>query len=113
MPKSLDYKVVLEAQNNAQKAFDDLNKAIAKLTAGTETAQSRVEKLAKKMNSMGERAKKIGKKMSSGLTTPIMALGAMAVKKSAEIETISVSLESMLGSADKAEKTENFAGKSD
>ncbi len=58
----------------------------------------------RKIAKMGKSLQRVGSKLSVGLTAPIIGIGAVALKSAADLETMEVSFESMLGSAEKAKK---------
>lgn len=58
--------------------------------------------LSKKMNRLGKQASSLGRKMTVGLTAPIVGFGALSVKSAADIEQMTVALEGMAGGAEGA-----------
>lgn len=54
-----------------------------------------------KIDRFGKKAKRMGQNISIGLSAPIAAFGALAVKKAADFETLNVALETATGSAEK------------
>jgi len=71
-------------------ALDDFTKTFAKLS--------------NKMNRLGKKAVQLGKKMTTAVTLPIVALGAFSIKSAADIEQMTVALEGMAGGAEGAAK---------
>lgn len=55
-----------------------------------------------KLSDFGSSAQKIGGKLSLFVTAPLLAIGAAAIKSSAEMEMLEASFTTMLGSAEKA-----------
>lgn len=72
-------KILIEAQNNAQKAFDEANKQIS------ETEQ-KVKSMSERMDAAGKKAQEVGGKMTKYMTLPILGLGAVAFKAGAELQ---------------------------
>ena len=59
----------------------------------------------KKVRKFGKQVTDVGGALSAKLTAPIIALGAVALKQSANLETLGVSFEVLIGDAEKAKKT--------
>jgi len=63
--------------------------------------------LSRSLNRVGKSATAVGKKMTMGLTAPIVGLGVFSVKTAADFETLRTALETATGSASEAEKEFN------
>jgi tape measure domain-containing protein len=64
--------------------------------------ETKVARMATKIKSAGDKTRQMGVGLTAGLTAPLVAVAGMALKASAELETMEVGFQSMLGSADKA-----------
>ena len=60
--------------------------------------------VSKGLKKFGTTISGVGKKMSIGITVPIIAIGAASIKSAADMETLTVAFESLLGSSDAAAK---------
>lgn len=67
----------------------------------------------KKMDRLGRKASQLGKNLSVGLSLPLAAFGALAVKRAADFETLRTALETATGStqaaAEEFERLQQFA----
>lgn len=88
-------KILIEAQNKAQKAFDEAQKQIK----DTEKAH---KTMTDKMEAASGRMKSVGNKMSLYLTVPLALLGKSMFTAAADFEQLQIAMETMLGSAEKA-----------
>ena len=77
------------------KLMDRLTNPARKISRGLEGLQKKVGRLGKSM-------RRLGTGLTAGVTLPLAGLGLMAIKKAADIETMTVAFESMLGSGEKA-----------
>jgi len=72
-------KIIIEAQNKAQKAFDEAQAQLSK-------TEEKVKTMSDKMDAMGQKAQAVGGKMTKYMTLPILGLGAVAFKAGAELQ---------------------------
>lgn len=72
-------KIVIEAQNKAQAAFDEAKDQIEK-------TEQKVKSLTDRMDAAGKKAQAVGGKMTKYMTLPILGLGAVAFKAGAELQ---------------------------
>ncbi len=79
------------------KLFDRLSGPARKIRTG-------LDRLRKHLERVGKAMRRIGTRMTIGLTTALAGLGLMAVKKAADMETLNIQFEVMLGSAKEAQK---------
>lgn len=95
--------------------YSAVGRAIAKATndirASFTSAQSAVKRYSDKLNESAKITRKFGKSMSdvggamtAKITLPLAAIGTAALIQSAKMETLNVSFETMLGSAEKGKK---------
>lgn len=63
-----------------------------------------IKRLKNSLKGVGEKMNQIGKDMSVKVTAPILAFGGIALSQAAKMETLSVSFDTMLGSAEKSKK---------
>lgn len=73
-----------------------------KFKHSAEIASRKVKKMQVQMGKMGETAKSVGSDLSLKVTAPISLIGGMALKSAAELETLTTSFVSLLGSSEKA-----------
>lgn len=73
-----------------------------KLEVASRYARRQLTKLNKTLGESGKKIKDLGKGLSTKLSLPLALVGGMALKQSANLETMRVSLESMTGSVDNA-----------
>lgn len=75
-------KILIEAHNKAQKAFDEVN-------AQVDRTEKRFGGMADRLDKVGSKMKDVGGKMTVGVTLPILAGAGMAVKAFSDLnETI-------------------------
>ena len=79
-----------------------LNDLIVTIGAQTKQFDKALGSSMRKMQRFGMNTKKLGKSMTMGLTAPIAALGAAAIKSAADLETMEVSFISLTGGAKQA-----------
>lgn len=72
-------KIIIEAFNKSQKAFDEANEQIEK-------TEKKYKSMTDKMEASGAKMQDVGKKMTKYLTLPILGLGAVAFKAGAEMQ---------------------------
>jgi hypothetical protein len=72
-------KIIIEAQNKAQKAFDEANEQIQR-------TEKNYKSMSDKMEASGAKMQAVGGKMTKYLTLPILGLGAVAFKAGAELQ---------------------------
>lgn len=84
-------------------------KAVDKFSAVLDNAAKKFEevadsgqKMAKRFESAGKGIEKFGKGLTAAVTVPLLAVGAGALKSAADMEQLTVSFQTMLGSAEKA-----------
>lgn len=83
MDNDAKLKILIEAQNKAQKAFDDANSMIEK-------TEKNFSSMSDKLDKAGEKMKDVGSKMSTRLTLPILAGAGLATKAFSDLqETLS------------------------
>jgi tape measure domain-containing protein len=104
MAKKFDISVLLRVIDKATRPLSNVSDAMRK-------TQKSAQNLGKSLSRVGDKASKAGKKLSDigssialKVSAPLAAAGLLALKSSADIETMTVSFESMLGSAEKADK---------
>lgn len=88
-------KIIIEAQNKAQKAFDEVNAQLKK-------TEGQGQEFNSKMESVGATMSSFGSKMSLWVTLPLSLLGKKMFSSAASFEQLQIAMETMLGSADKA-----------
>jgi phage-related protein len=91
-------KIIIEAQNKSQKAFDEANEQIRR-------TEKNYKSMSDKMDQVGKKMQSVGKGMTIGLTLPIVALGAQAAKSLIRIEQIGAQTEAALKSTGNAANT--------
>lgn len=85
------------ATDRFSSTSDKVSRSVKKLNSRFKSLNDRLRRTADRMSS-------IGQSLSLKLTAPIIAVGVMAIKTAADLETMQVSFESMLKSGDKAKK---------
>lgn len=97
MAMSTDEKlnIVIDAQNKAQAAFDDLNRQLDK-------ADKKYSSFGDRVDAVGHKMKSVGKGMSLAITLPILALGASAANTLIRIEQLGAQTEAVLKSTGNA-----------
>lgn len=102
------YEIVNKASGPLKKIAEQ-QKAVAK---GAERAATKAKKFGAALERLRKRAgaaslkmRSLGSSLTLKVTAPLGILAGMALKSSASLETLQVSFESMLGSADKARET--------
>lgn len=88
-------KILIEAKNNAKKAFDEASEQLKKLRDNHKSTTD-------KMEASSDKLKSIGGKMSMYVTLPLALLGKSMFSAAADFEQLQIAMETMLGSADKA-----------
>ena len=102
-------KIIIEAQNKAQAAFDQANAQI-------ESTEKKYKSMGDRIDAVSAKMRKAGKALSIGLTLPIVALGVEAGKSLIRIEQIGAQTNAVLKSTGNAanttrEKIDALAGK--
>jgi len=102
-------KIIIEAQNKAQAAFDQANAQI-------ESTEKKYKSMGDRIDAVSAKMRKAGKALSIGLTLPIVALGVEAGKSLIRIEQIGAQTDAVLKSTGNAanttrEKIDALAGK--
>lgn len=91
-------KIIIEAQNKAQKAFDEANKQI-------QDTEKKFGSAMAKMDAAGEKMKAVGGKMTKYMTLPILAGAGLSIKAFSDLqETINKVDVSFGGSSDAVKK---------
>lgn len=102
------YEIVNKASGPLAK-IAETQKSVASGAAKAATAARRfgvsLERLRQNAQDAGRRLKDLGSSMTLRVTAPLGLLAGLALKSSANLETLQTSFESMLGSADKARET--------
>lgn len=102
------YEIVNKA-SRPLKVIAEAQKAVAKGAAVAATKAKKfgasLEKLRKRAGAASLKLRSLGSSLALKVTAPLGIFAAMALKSSANLETLEVSFESMLGSADKARET--------
>lgn len=76
-------KIIIEAQNRAQKAFDEANSQL-------DQAQKKYSSVSDRIGAVGDKMKDVGGKMNTRLTLPIVAGAGIAIKAFSDLqETLS------------------------
>lgn len=100
------YQVITSQASRALKDIANKQKAVAR-TAATAAIKTRrfgdaLDRLRRRAKSASEKLRNLGSAMTLRVTAPLGILVGLALRSSANLETLQVSFESMLGSADKA-----------
>jgi hypothetical protein len=82
-------KIIIEAQNKAQAAFDQANAQI-------ESTEKKYKSMGDRIDAVSAKMRKAGKALSIGLTLPIVALGVEAGKSLIRIEQIGAQTDAVL-----------------
>jgi tape measure domain-containing protein len=90
MAKTFDISILMRLKNE--------------LTGPLKKVSKDMEGFRRRMNKIGGQMQDVGSKMTTRLSLPMMALGGLALKASADLETMQVAFESLTGSAEGAEK---------
>ncbi len=85
----------------AKDRFSAVSEKIGR--AAKKTAKS-IDRIAKSAKKAGKKIRELGKDVSLNLSAPFVIAGGLALKTAADLETLQVSLEVMLKSADKAKE---------
>lgn len=108
MANEAESKLKLSAIDKMSRVVDNISKRFPKLTKnvkdsarGFQVAQKRSEKYTKAMSKMGSKMKNVGSKMTLGLTVPIVAFGALALKTGTDFQKSMNRVESLTGSTGK------------
>jgi len=104
MAKQFDISILLKVINKATKPLTKIDTGLKKVDKSTSKLNKSMKKLGDQTVKVGKSFKKVGSSLSLKLTAPLLGAGLMALKSSADIETMGVAFESMLGSAEKASK---------
>ena len=90
------------------KKISRVNSAIKKKFTEAKEAAKRfnemLSRVLKNASKFGKKISDVGKELTTKLTAPILALGAVALKQSANLETLGVSFDVLIGDANKAKK---------
>ncbi len=89
------------------KAIDRVTKPLRVVERATDRYYKSLNRLSEKAKQLSGNMKRLGMDMSLKLTTPLAALGFMALNTSGKFEQLKTDFEVMLGSADKANKLFN------
>lgn len=100
------YNIIAKEQfvtvaRKVKSATDRMRSSMSKFTAKVKVATNKIGKFTKKAKKMGKVVSDLGKSLSVKLTVPIALVGGLALRQSAKLETMRISLESMTGSAEK------------
>lgn len=94
-------KILIEAHNRAQKAFDEVNAQVDK-------SEKRFSGLGDKLDKIGGKMKDVGSKMSTRLTLPLLAGAGLAVKAFSDLSETMNKVEVSFGeNADKVKEWSN------
>lgn len=77
------------------------------MTRDVGTATEKFKKYKKQIDSIKKSAVDVGKKMSSHISLPLVAIGTAALVQSAKFENLDIAFETLIGNADKAKKVLN------
>jgi tape measure domain-containing protein len=97
-------KTVKRVSQKMTKYGNKISKVGQKTSKAIKRVSQNIVRYGEKISKVGQNISKFGSTMFKGLTLPILGFGVAAVKSAADLETLQVSLESMLGSTEKAEK---------
>ena len=86
------------------QSSDLIKSKISALKNSLPSTQAEFKKLGETMNSAGDKMTKLGKSMGMKVTAPLVLFGGVALKQAANMETLAVGFESMLGSAEKSKQ---------
>jgi tape measure domain-containing protein len=84
------------------KAVDNFTAPARKIARSLDPINAKVKRVSASVKRMGDNMAGIGARMSATVTAPLALVAGFALKASAEMETLQVSFETMLGSAEKA-----------
>ena len=84
------------------RAIDAFSPVADKIARSVDNIKAKVDRSRQSMKEFGESMRNTGKSMTGFLTLPIAGLGIMALRSTAQLESMQISFESLLGSADKA-----------
>lgn len=79
-----------------------LGDLVVNIGANTKDLNKKLGKVRREMRSMSSNFKAVGQSMSRSLTLPLLAIGAAAIKSSADLETLETSFISLTGGAEQA-----------
>ena len=83
---------------------DKYSATINKIKRNTKEAGRIARITGEKFSAMGKKMMSVGKGLTLKLATPILAIGIASLKSAADFETLRVSFDTMLGSAEKGKK---------
>lgn len=82
--------------------MSELGKMFVRIVGDNSGLDKSIDSSQKKFKAFGDKALQVGKKLSTYVTLPILAIGAAALKSAADMETQQAAFETLLGSADRA-----------
>lgn len=91
-----------EPAKKVVSSANSINAKAKQLTRTLPKTQRQFKALATKVKSAGQAMSSFGASMALKVTAPLTLLGSVALKQSANLETLGVSFETMLGSAEKS-----------
>lgn len=102
-----DVSYIFKVFDKFSPAMKEMKKALGDMEDGLDKVQKKMSSANEKCSRFGEVAKKTGKYLTLGLTTPIIGLGTYAVKSAMNFEQMTLSIQAFTGSAEKAAKIMN------
>lgn len=115
MPKSFPYKVRFKAIDNISRVVDKIQNKFPKLTKkinrtnnAFQILQNKTKKIRASFNKMGQSMTNLGKKLTIGITAPVVGFATLAVKKFGDFEQGLIGVGKTTGIAG---KDLNFLGK--
>ena len=91
-------KKIASVNSAIKRKFEDVRNATKKFNKGLGETLKKVKKFGKAVSDIG-----VG--LSAKLTAPLLALGGVALKQSANLESLGVSFDVLIGDAEKAKRT--------